>query len=186
MRWGWDIEICWWWKNDLSYWECGLKFVEIDWIDELCELLVFDGNELIILNGWLICGKPRKKRWDWKHMLYDEMRNWAMWNCTKWMIWKRCPERENIELKKMPRKGKDWNEKKCPNGKRMWWERWKMVYLILIFLFRQFNELSVLIVIVWIDAMIGEYILRWLNMLWIVKWIDIVDWYDANMHSYLG
>ena len=100
----------------------------------------------------------QEKRWDWKHMLYDEMRNWAMWNCTKWMIRKRCPEKEKIELKKMPRKVKDWNEKRCPNGKRIWWERWKMVYLILIFLFRQFNELSVLIVIVWIDAMIGEYL----------------------------
>ena len=39
MRWGWDIEICWWWKNDLSYWECGLKFVELDWIDELCKIV---------------------------------------------------------------------------------------------------------------------------------------------------
>ena len=48
MRWGWDIEICWWLKNDLSYWECGLKFVELDWIDELCELFVFDDNELIV------------------------------------------------------------------------------------------------------------------------------------------
>ena len=54
--------------------------------------------------------QEKKKWWDWKHMLYDEMRNWAMWNCTKWMIWekkrnewywKRCPEREN-----------DWYEKK--------------------------------------------------------------------------
>ena len=43
-------------------------------------------------------------------------------------------------------------------GKESDWERWKMVYLILFFLFRQFNELSVWIVIVWIDAMIGEYI----------------------------
>ena len=25
-----------------------LKFVELDWIDELCELFVFDGNELIV------------------------------------------------------------------------------------------------------------------------------------------
>ena len=48
IRWGWDIEICWWWKNDLSYWECGLKFVELDWIDELCELFMFDGNEFIV------------------------------------------------------------------------------------------------------------------------------------------
>ena len=52
-----------------------LRIVEFDWIVELCELHVFDGNELVVLNGWLICGKPRKKRWDWKHMLYDEMIN---------------------------------------------------------------------------------------------------------------
>ena len=55
-----------------------------------------------------------------------------------------------IEMKKMPKKGKDWYEKdaqkgkilkwkRCPNGKRLWWERWKMVYLLLIFLFRQLN-----------------------------------------------
>ena len=25
-----------------------LRFVELDWIDELCELFVFDGNELIV------------------------------------------------------------------------------------------------------------------------------------------
>ena len=25
-----------------------LKFVELDWIDELCELFVFDGNELVV------------------------------------------------------------------------------------------------------------------------------------------
>ena len=122
----WDIEMLimkeWIELLRLWIWDCD----ELDWIVELYELHVFDGNELVILNGWLICGKPRKKRWDWKHMLYDEMRNWAMWNCTKWLIlkkmprkgkdwyWKRCPEREN-----------DWYEKRCPNGKRMWWERWK-------------------------------------------------------------
>ena len=44
-----------------------------------------------------------KKKWDWKHMLYDEMRNWAMWNCTKWMIWEK---KKWMILKKMPRKGK--------------------------------------------------------------------------------
>ena len=44
----WDIEICWWLKNDLSYWDCGLKIVEMDWNDELCELFVFDGNELVV------------------------------------------------------------------------------------------------------------------------------------------
>ena len=25
-----------------------LKFVELDWIDELCELFVFDDNELVV------------------------------------------------------------------------------------------------------------------------------------------
>ena len=35
-RLSWDIEIV------------ELKFVEFDWTDELCELLVFDGNELIV------------------------------------------------------------------------------------------------------------------------------------------
>ena len=25
-----------------------LRFVELDWIDELCELFVFDGNELVV------------------------------------------------------------------------------------------------------------------------------------------
>ena len=106
----WDVELLMMkeWFEQLRLWNWNL--LNWDWIDEKCELLVLDGNELVVLNGWLICGKPRKKRWDWKHMLYDEMRNWAMWNCTKWSI-----------LKKMPRKGKDWNEKRCPNGKRMWW-----------------------------------------------------------------
>ena len=80
--------------------------------------------------------------------LWDE--NWAMWNCTKWLKWKRCPEMDNIELKKMPRKGKDWIEKdaqkgkilkwkRYQNGKRLYWERWEMVYLLLTFLFRQLN-----------------------------------------------
>ena len=34
----------------------------------------------------------------------------------------------------------------------------KMVYLMLIFLFRQLNELSILIDIVWMGVTIGEYI----------------------------
>ena len=34
------------WVEILRLWK--LKFVEFDWIDELCELLVFDGNELIV------------------------------------------------------------------------------------------------------------------------------------------
>ena len=65
----------------------------------------------------------QEKRWDWKHMLYDEMRNWVMWNYTKWLIWKRCPEREKINMKKMPRKGKDWYEKDAQKGKRLIWKK---------------------------------------------------------------
>ena len=61
-------------------------------------------------------------------------------------------------MKKMSRKGKNWYEKDAQMGKDCDEKDEKMVYLLLIFLFRQFNELSVLIVIVWIDAMIGEYI----------------------------
>ena len=45
-------------------------------------------------------------------MLYDEMRNWAMWNCTKWLI-----------LKKMPKKGKDWYWKRCPERENDWYEK---------------------------------------------------------------
>ena len=59
----------------------------------------------------------QEKRWDWKHMLYYEMRNWTMWNCTKWLIWKICPEKEKIDMKKMPKKGKDWIEKDAQMGK---------------------------------------------------------------------
>ena len=108
----WDVELLMMkeWFEKLRLWNWNL--LNWDWIDEKCELLVFDSNELIVLNGWLICGKPRKKRWDWKHMLYDEMRNWAMWNCTKWLI-----------LKKMPRKGKDWYWKRCPERENDWYEK---------------------------------------------------------------
>ena len=64
----------------------------------------------------------QEKRWDWKHMLYYEMRigqceiapnDWIEKDAQKEKIlnWKRCPERKNIELKKIPRKGKYWNEK---------------------------------------------------------------------------
>ena len=35
----------------------------------------------------------------------------------KRLIWKRCPEREKIELKKMPKKGKYWYEKDAQMGK---------------------------------------------------------------------
>ena len=47
--------------------------------------------------------------------LWDE--NWVMWNYTKWLIWKRCPERKKNDMKKMPRKGKDWIEKDAQMGK---------------------------------------------------------------------
>ena len=69
---------------------------------------------------------------------WDE--NWAMWNCTKWLIWKRCPETENINMKKIPRKEKYWNEKDAQMGKDCdEKDEKKMVYLLLIFLFRQLN-----------------------------------------------
>ena len=35
------------WKNDLNYCDCEFEIVEMDWDDELCELFVFDGNELV-------------------------------------------------------------------------------------------------------------------------------------------
>ena len=65
----WDVELLmmkeWIELLRLLIWDCD----ELDWnlliwnvIVELCELHVFDGNELIVLNGWLICGKPRKKK----------------------------------------------------------------------------------------------------------------------------
>ena len=43
----WDIDLCWKLKDDLSYEIVDWKFVEMDWNDELCELFVFDGNELV-------------------------------------------------------------------------------------------------------------------------------------------
>ena len=44
----WDIELWWWLKNDLSYWDCGLEIVDIDWNDGLYELFGYDGNELVV------------------------------------------------------------------------------------------------------------------------------------------
>ena len=71
---------------------------------------VVNGNELICLNDWLRCGKPREKmRLKAYAELWDE--NWAMWNCTKRLNWKRYPKRENIEMKKMLKMGKDCVEK---------------------------------------------------------------------------
>ena len=45
---GWDIDLCWRLKNDLSYEIVDWKFMEMDWSDELCEFLVFNGNELVV------------------------------------------------------------------------------------------------------------------------------------------
>ena len=106
-----------------------------------------------------------KKKWDWKHMLYDEMRNWAMWNCTKWMIWEK---KELIDIEKDAHKGKMIDmKKKMPKWEKNVMKKMKMVYLLLIFLFRQLNELSILIEIVWIGVMISaniemmEYVVNW-------------------------
>ena len=123
------------WTIEIVDW----KFMDMDWNDEFLWIIcVVNCNELICLNGWLRCGKPREKmRLKAYAELWDE--NWAMWNCTKWLNWKRCPKKEKNELKKMPRKGKEWNKKDTQNGKRLCWERWKMVYLSLTFLFRQLN-----------------------------------------------
>ena len=116
----------------------------------------------------------QEKRCDWKHMLNYEMRigqceiapnDWNEKDAQKGkrLNWKRCPEREKIEIKK-----------RCPNGKRMWWERWKMVYLILIFLFRQLNDLSILFVMVELDTMIsGKWVM--IDYVMICLKIDIVD-----------
>ena len=56
----------------------------------------------------------QEKRWDWKHMLNYEMRigqceiapnDWNEKDAHKGKIlnWKICQERENIEIKKMPK-----------------------------------------------------------------------------------
>ena len=45
----WDIEIWWWLKNDWAIVIVDWKFVEMDWNDELCELFMFDGNELVVV-----------------------------------------------------------------------------------------------------------------------------------------
>ena len=100
-----------------------LRIVEFDWIVELCELHVFDGNELVVLNGWLICGKPRKKE-------MMRLKAYAIWwdeklgnvKLHQWMIW----EKKMIDIEKDAQKGKMIDMKKrCPNGKRMWWDWWK-------------------------------------------------------------
>ena len=57
----------------------------------------------------------QEKRWDWKHMLYDEMRNWAMWNCAnEWY-----EKKEMIDIEKDAQKGKmiDMKKKDAQMGK---------------------------------------------------------------------
>ena len=57
-----------------------------------------------------MCGKPREKmRLKTYDILWDE--NWTMWNFTKWLKWKRCPEREKIEIKKDAQMEKECDEK---------------------------------------------------------------------------
>ena len=62
------------------------------------------------------------KRWDWKHMLYYEMRigqceiapnDWYEKDAQKGkrLNWKRCTEREKIEMKKDAQIGKECDEK---------------------------------------------------------------------------
>ena len=103
----WEMR-CWIVDDERMIWAIEiveLGIVEFDWIVELCELHVFDGNELVVLNGWLICGKPRKKRNDEIESICYMMR-WEIGQCeiapNDW-YWKRCLEREKIELKKMPK-----------------------------------------------------------------------------------
>ena len=117
----WELR-CWVIDNERMIWAIEiveLRIVELDWIVKLCELHVFDGNELVVLNGWLICGKPRKKKDEIESICY--MIKWEIGQCeiapNDW-YWKRCPEREKIELKKMPRKGKWLIWKKMPK-----WEK---------------------------------------------------------------
>ena len=156
----WDVEMLimkeWIELLRLWIWDCD----ELDWIVELCELHVFDGNELVVLNGWLICGKPRKKE-------MMRLKAYAIWWNEKLGnvklhqmidIEKDAQKGKRLILKKMPRKGKWLIWKKMPKWEKNVMRMMKMVYLMLIFLFRQLNELSILIEIVWIDVMIGEYI----------------------------
>ena len=64
----------------------------------------------------------QEKRWDWKHMLYDEMRigqceiapnYWYEKDAQKGkrLIWKRCPEKKKIKIKKDAQMEKDCDEK---------------------------------------------------------------------------
>ena len=87
----------------LWIWECD----ELDWIVKLCELHVFDGNELVVLNGWLICGKPRKKTMRLK--AYAIWWNEKLGNVKLHQmidIEKYAQKGKRLILKKMPRKGK--------------------------------------------------------------------------------
>ena len=39
MRWGFRYWVVDDWKNDLNHGDCGLEFVDLDWSDELCEIV---------------------------------------------------------------------------------------------------------------------------------------------------
>ena len=98
------IELLRLWIWELLNWDWIDEICEFDWVDELCELHVFDGNELVVLNGWLICGKPRKKNDEIESICY--MMRWEIGQCeiapNEWY-----EKKKNwLILKKMPRKGK--------------------------------------------------------------------------------
>ena len=123
----WDVEFLMMkeWFEQLRLWNWNL--LNWDWIDEKCELLVFDGNELVILNGWLIRGKPRKKD-EIESICY--MMRWEIGQCEiapndwywknaqkrKRLNWKRCPERKKIEMKKKMPKWENNVMRKMKNG----------------------------------------------------------------------
>ena len=125
----WDVELLmmkeWIELLRLLIWDCD----ELDWdlliwnvIVELCELHVFDGNELIILNGWLICVN-QEKRDEIESICY--MMRWEIGQCeiapNEWYEKKR-----KIDIEKDAQKGKMIDiKKRCPNGKRLWWDWWK-------------------------------------------------------------
>ena len=59
----------------------------------------------------------QEKRWDWKHMLYYEMRIGQCEIAPNDWNEKDAQKRKNIDMKKMPRKGKYWYEKDTQMGK---------------------------------------------------------------------
>ena len=156
-------------------WDCD----DLDWIVESCELHVFDGNELVVLNGWLICGKPRKKE-------MMRLKAYAIWwdeklGNVKLHQMNDMRKKERLILKKMPRKGKWLIWKKMPKWEKIVMRLMKMVYLILILLFRQLNDLSILFVInenwwlvwwiIWGDCKRGILFLNW------TCWYLMHGWY---------